>query len=88
MGQDYDLGPTTGLSRLIVNFDNKNVDALELIPPVLRGYVTRLNLSSSLMQILDFVDEDVLQAALTYLREEASGCRTNTCDVQEEEGTY
>ena len=45
---------------------------MDLMPPIMRQYVTGLNLSSSALQILDFVDEETLQAALEYLQSEPS----------------
>jgi len=51
---------------------NESINALDLIPPLLQPYVNNLLLSSSCIQILDFVSEDVLQEALQYLRSETS----------------
>mmetsp|Transcript_32602 Transcript_32602/g.71993 ORF Transcript_32602/g.71993 Transcript_32602/m.71993 type:complete len:435 (-) Transcript_32602:1981-3285(-) len=60
-----------GLPRLLVNYLG-DINATELIPPILRQYVTNLQLDTSNIQILDFIDEDVLQEAKSYLKAEAS----------------
>ena len=66
------LGP--GAPRLLVNYLNQSVNALDLIPPVLRQYMSSLVLDSSSIQIMDFDTESVLQEALKYLRAETSEC--------------
>eukprot|EP00798_Chlamydomonas_sp_ICE-L_P009849 gene9849-7736_t len=65
-----DLPP--GIPRLIVRFLDENLEALDVIPAILHQYITQLRLGTSWLQILDFVDEDVLQEALVYLRDEIS----------------
>lgn len=67
---DNSIG-TSGPPRLIMTF-SVPTNAMDLIPPILRQYVTSLNLSSSALQILDFVDEDILQASLEYLQSNPS----------------
>eukprot|EP00955_Chlamydomonas_euryale_P044825 352984-Chlamydomonas_euryale.AAC.4 len=65
-----------GAPRLLVAFADRNIRALELLPAVLREYATALLLNTSFIQLLDFVDEDVLQEALGYLRDEPCGLRS------------
>ena len=62
-----------GASRLLINFHNQSINALDLIPPVLRQYMSSLMLDSSSIQIMDFDTESVLQEALKYLRANPSG---------------
>lgn len=64
------LGP--GAPRLLVNYLNESINALDLIPPILQQYVTNLLIGSSNIQVLDFVTESVLQEALQYLESEPS----------------
>lgn len=39
------------VSRLLVSFTNSSIDALDLLPPVLKPYVTRLLLQTSRIQV-------------------------------------
>eukprot|EP00798_Chlamydomonas_sp_ICE-L_P012855 gene12855-3568_t len=65
-----DLPP--GITRLLVHFSDDLIDALDVIPAILHEYIERLLLDSSRIQILNFLDEDVLQEARIYLQDEAS----------------
>ncbi|KAG1679174.1 hypothetical protein FOA52_000530 [Chlamydomonas sp. UWO 241] len=67
-GKEFELGP--GAPRLVLAFSDPEKLALELIPAVLHQYIAAAVLASSTLQLLDFVDEDVLQQALGYLRDE------------------
>lgn len=58
-----------GPSRLILNFNNSTIDALDVIPPVLRDFAKRLLIQSSGIQLLDFADEETLNAARGYLED-------------------
>ncbi len=59
---------STSPPTLLITFNNSRRDALELIPPVLMPFVQRTNLTTSLMQLLQFDNEDVMQAALRYIQ--------------------
>ncbi|GAX83058.1 hypothetical protein CEUSTIGMA_g10484.t1 [Chlamydomonas eustigma] len=65
-----DLAP--GAPRLILNYLNSSINALDLIPPILQSYITNLILNSSAIQVLNFQTESVLQEALTFLKAEPS----------------
>ncbi|GAX83406.1 hypothetical protein CEUSTIGMA_g10831.t1 [Chlamydomonas eustigma] len=61
-----------GAPRLLVNYLNKSINALDLIPPILQSYVSNLILNSSAIQILNFNTESILQEALQFLTNEQS----------------
>ncbi|KAG1672720.1 hypothetical protein FOA52_005198 [Chlamydomonas sp. UWO 241] len=61
-----------GAPRLLVSFTDELIDALDLIPAVLHQYIEKVLLLSSNIQVLDFVDEDVLQEARKYITGEQS----------------
>ncbi|GAX83405.1 hypothetical protein CEUSTIGMA_g10830.t1 [Chlamydomonas eustigma] len=61
-----------GPSRLLVHYLNTSVDALDLIPAILRQYIDFSRINSSDIQILNFQAEAILQQALTYLTSEES----------------
>ncbi|KAG1656865.1 hypothetical protein FOA52_008797 [Chlamydomonas sp. UWO 241] len=56
--------------RLLVRFGDLLVDALQLLPPLLREYATNTRLDSSAIQVLDFVDEATLNEAIAYLEQD------------------
>ena len=62
------LGP----ARLLVHFGNSSIDALSLVPVVLRPFVTRLLLQSSSLQLLTFDNEEVLQEVTKYIQADPS----------------
>lgn len=68
MQDDASLGP----ARLLVHFSNSSVDALSLVPAVLRPFVTRLLLQSSSLQLLTFDNSEVLQEAIKYIQADPS----------------
>ncbi len=51
----------------MVQFNDALVQAMDLIPPLLRQYVESLKLNTSNIQILEFATEDVLREAIGYL---------------------
>ncbi|KAL6763075.1 hypothetical protein V8C86DRAFT_466745 [Haematococcus lacustris] len=67
---DKDPAPT-GPPRLIVSFSGKDVDALQVLPALIQQYTTRLRLSTSNLQVLDFVSHDIMAAASAYLEQHA-----------------
>lgn len=68
MQEDSSLGP----ARLLVHFGNSSIDALSLVPVVLRPFVTRLLLQSSSLQLLTFDNEEVLQEVTKYIQADPS----------------
>ena len=62
------LGP----ARLLVHFGNSSIDALSLVPVVLRPFVTRLLLQSSSLQLLTFDNDEVLQEVTKYIQADPS----------------
>lgn len=57
------------LMRLIVNFKLPNISAFDVIPSILHSFTNLTKLETSALQILDFIDEDVLQEARRYLKD-------------------
>lgn len=53
----------------------EDVDALELVPAILRQYASHLKLDLSNLQILDFVDKDVLELAEREIMKHKGGVR-------------
>ena len=60
------------MSRILVNYNNQNINALDLIPPLLQQYISNSVLNSSLIQILNFQTEALLEEAISYLRSDPS----------------
>eukprot|EP00798_Chlamydomonas_sp_ICE-L_P012853 gene12853-3566_t len=56
-----------GLATLIVSFNIREKNALDVIPAILHQYISRVLLEASNLQILDFDTEEVLQEARKYL---------------------
>eukprot|EP00798_Chlamydomonas_sp_ICE-L_P011580 gene11580-34280_t len=63
---DQDDFPS-GVARLLVSFNIREKDALDVIPAILHPYISRVLLNSSNIQILDFDTEEILQEARKYL---------------------